>query len=237
MPFLTSTAGLYGYGRPLPLATGGNVAPPEPSGTLRLNIVGDTAVGTVATNLAAARTAQGYSNVTITYTSTLLNNYTGANLTTANFDVVCIYTNGAITFNASIGSNLNAYVASGGALVTGVFMWGNVPSLTNFTYTNNPYVYKGTQGTQVATMTKAVTHPITTNISTTVSNGAATFYTPTISTVGNATSIAGFPDGTSMVAIQTAPRRVGVNLFPPSGYVNIYRLYLNAILWAGGLLN
>ncbi len=233
MPLFTTLEGSFGYGRAQPSTVGGGGS--GPSGSLRLNIVGDSSVGTIATNLATARTAQGYSNVSITYTSTLLNNYTGANLTTANFDVVMIYTNGGITFNAAIGSNLNNYITSGGPVVFGVFMWGNVARLTNFTYTNSPYDYLGNQGTQTATMTKTVSHPITSNISTAVAGN--TFYTPSVVVQGTATSIATFPNGTSMVAYQTAPRRVAVNLYGVVGTANGYRLYLNAILWAGGLLN
>ncbi len=225
-------AGDFGFGRAQPSTIGGGSGP---SGSLRLNVVGDTSIGSVTAGLAAARTAQGYSNVTITYTSTLLNNYTGANLTTGNFDVVMIYTNGGITFNSAIGSNLNSYITSGGKVVFGVFMWGNVQALTNFTYTNSPYVYLGNQGSQTATMTKTVAHPITSNISTAVAGN--TFYTPSVVVQGTATSIATFPNGTSMVAYQTAPRRVAVNLYPLAGTVNAYRLFLNSVLWAGGLLN
>lgn len=234
MPLFTTMNGVFGYGRSQPSTLGGGGG--GPSGSLRLNVVGDSSIGTITTNLATARVAQGYSNVSITYTSTLLNNYTGANLTTGNFDVVMIYTNGGITFNSAIGSNLNNYITSGGPVVFGVFMWGNVTALTNFTYTNCPYAYKGTQGNQTATMTKSVAHPITSNISTAVTTGT-TFYTPSITAQANATSIATYPDATSMVAYQTAPRRVGVNIWPLAGTANCYRLYLNSILWAGGLLN
>jgi hypothetical protein len=233
MPLFTTMEGAFGYGRPPPVSTIG--PSPGPSGTIRLNIIGDSSVGSVAANLATARTAQGYSNVTITYTSTLLNNYTGANLTTANFDTLLVYTNGGITFNASFGSNLNSYIASGGPVVFGMFCWGNVGAITNFTYANSPYAYKGSQTNQTATMTKTVSHPITSNISTSVAG--ATFCTPTVTVQSNATSIATFPDNTSMVAYQTTPRRVAVNLYTVIGTVNGYRLFLNSVLWAGGLLN
>lgn len=231
MPVFASSGGAFGFGRPTPKPAGGG----GPSGSLRLNVIGDASIASVTTGLNAARTAQGYSNVTITYTSTLLNNYTGSNLSITNFDTLLIYTNGGITFNAAFGSNLNNYIASGGTAVFGVFMWGNVGAITNFTYTNNPYAYKGTQGNQAATMTKLVSHPITSNISTAVTGSS--FYTPTIVVQSDATSIAAYPDGTSMVAYQTAPRRVGVNLFPPGAAVNVNRLFLNSVLWAGGLLN
>ncbi len=230
MPFLASVGGNFGYGRP-PAQAGST-----PSGSLRVNVIGDSSVGSVITGLQTARTQLGYSNYTLTYTSTLLNNYTGANLSLANFDTLLVWTNGGITFNASFGSNLNSFITSGGPVVFGVFCWGNVARITNFTYTNSPYDYKGSQGNQIATMTKTVASPITSNISTAVTT-AGTFYTPTVVVQPNATSIATFPDATSMVATQTGPRRVAVNLFPVTGTANAYRLFLNSILWAGGLLN
>ena len=233
MPFLASTEGTYGFGRPR--AAAAPAPAPGPSGTVRLNIIGDTSIATVATGIATARTALGYSNVTITYTSTLLNNYTGSNLTTANFDALLVYTNGGITFNSNFGTNLNSYITSGGPVVFGVFSWGNVAAITNFTYTNCPYAYKGTQTTLTATMTKTVSHPITSNLSTAVTP-SPTFCTQAITVQNDATSIATFPDGTSMIAYQTSPRRVGVNLFPPNT-ANVYRTFLNSLLWAGGLLN
>lgn len=231
MPFMGSIEGVSGYGRPQVVQGGSG-----PAGTLKVNIIGDSSIGTVATNLGTARTALGYTNVTMTYTTTLLNNYTGSDLTTANYDVLLVYTNGGITFNSSFGTNLNNYITSGGKVVFGVFCWGNVSAITNFTYTNSPYVYKGTQGNQIATMTKTVAHPITSNISTAITT-SSTFFTNAVSVQPTATSIATFPDGTSMVATQTSPRRVGVNLYAVIGTANGYRLYLNSLLWAGGLLN
>jgi hypothetical protein len=115
-------------------------------------------------------------------------------------------------------------------------MWGNVAALTNFTYANSPYAFKGSQANQLATMTKSITHPITNNISTAIT-ATTTFHTPTVTVQATASSIATFPDGTSMVATQASPRRVAVNLYPPTNTVNMNRLYLNALLWSGGLLN
>ena len=226
-----SVEGAFGYGR-LFVASGGGGGP---SGSLRVNVIGDSSIASVITGLQTAKTALGYSNVTMTYTSTLLNNYTGSNLTLANFDTALLWTNGGITFNASFGSNLNSFITSGGPVVFGVFCWGSVPAITNFTYSNSPYAFKGSQANQVATMTKTVASPITSNISTNIT-ASATFYTPTVTVQSNATSIATFPDGTSMVATQTTPRRVAVNLYAVIGTAPGYQLYLNSLLWSGGLL-
>lgn len=236
MPFFASMESAYGYGRPAPVAaSSGGGGGGSPSGTMRVNVIGDTNVASVVTGLNTARTALGYSNVTMTYTQTPLSNYTGSNLTLANFEAAMVWTNGGLTFNAAFGSNLNNYITSGGPVVFGVFCWGNVQAITNFTYTNCPYAYKGTQSQLQGTMTKTVVHPITTNLSTAVTAGT-TFATQAITVQSNATSIATYPDGTSMIAYQTAPRRVAVNLFPPNT-ANVYRTFLNSLLWAGGLLN
>lgn len=233
MPFLSSAAATLAYGRPQAGGGGGS----GPSGSLKVNVIGDSSIGSVVTALGTARTSLGYNNVSITYTQTNLSGYTGSDLTTANYDVLVVYTNGGLTFNANFGTNLNAYIAAGGKVVFGVFMWGNVTAITNFTYTNSPYAYKGTQSTQTATMTVTQTHPITTGLPTTIA-GSGSFYTPSVVVQSDATSIASFPDGTSMVAIQTSPKRVAVNLYPPytSSNANQAKLTLNAILWAGGLL-
>lgn len=230
MPFITSVEGTFGYGRPPPPSGGGS----GPSGTMRVNVIGDANIATVITGLNTARTALGYSNVTMTYTNTPMTNYNGSNLTSANFDAAFVYTNGGITYNASFGTNLNAFITAGGPVVFGVFTWGNPAAITNFTYANSPYAFRGTQSSQTATMTKTVASPITANISTTVAG--STFYNPSIVVQATATSIATFPDGTSMVATQTGPRRVGVNLFPLNTAV-AYQLFLNSLLWSGGLLN
>lgn len=231
MPAVASIAGTYGFGRPRRAAGGAG-----PSGSLKVNVIGDSNVGSAVTGLNNARTAMGYTGVTVTYTQTSINNYTGSDLTTANYDVILVWMNGGLTINSNLGTNINTYISNGGKAVFGVFLW-NI-SITNLTYTNTPYVFRAAQNTETATMTVTVTHPITTNVPTTIAVGS-TFNHPTISVQATATSIATFPSGNSMVAYQESPRRVGINLF--GGYIgsfpNIARLYLNAILWAGGLLN
>jgi len=233
MPFLSSVESVGGFGRNVPSSGGGGLTP----GTLKVNLIGDSSVSTFATGLQTAKTALGYSTVTLTITQTALSNYTGSDLTTANYDVIVIWTNGGLTFNSSFGTNVNNYISNGGKVVFGVFCWGNVPAITNLTYTNTPYIYKGTQGNAVANMTVLLAHPITNGIPTSISGGASTFYTNSVSVQPTATNLATYPDATSMVAIQSGPRRVGINLWPGTGYVNLNKLFVNAIVWAGGLLN
>jgi hypothetical protein len=223
---------LAGYGRIRQPASSG------PSGPLRVLMLGDANRDTLITSLNTARTALGYTGVTITWTSTDSNNYAGTNLTTANYDVVVIYTNGSAVPASAGGTALNNYIASGGKVVFLTFCWGNVSAIPSFTYTNNPYVYNGSSATGfVPTLTVVGTHPITTGLGTTM--GTSVFRTSNIVLQGNATNLGWYPDGTtSMIAVQESPRRVGINFYPVSGVTsNGYQLILKSIVWAGGLLN
>lgn len=222
-----------GYGR-MKRPAGGS----EPSGTLRVLMLGDSNRNTLITNLNTAKTALGYSSVTLTWTSTDCNNYAGADLTIANYEVVVIYTNGGALPAGAGGTALNNYIAAGGKVVFGTFCWGNVSAIPNFTYTNNPYAYLGSSATGfVPTLTKIGTHPITDGIGTTL--GTSVFRSSNIVLQGTATNLGWYPGGTtSMIAVQNSPRRVGINIFFPSGLTsNGYQLIVKSIVWAGGLLN
>lgn len=222
-----------GYGRMRQPAGGGG-----PSGTLRVLMLGDSSRDTLIGNLNTAKTALGYTGVTLTWTSTFINGYAGADLTTANYDVVVIYTNGSALPAAAGGTALNNYIAAGGTVVFASFCWGNVTAIPNFTYTNSPYVYSGSSASGfVPTLTVVGTHPITTGIGTTL--GTSVFRSSNITLQGTATNLGWYPDGTtSMLAVQTGPRRVGLNFYPPSGLTsNGYQLMVKSIVWAGGLLN
>jgi hypothetical protein len=238
MPFLTSIEGTNAFGKGPP-ATGSTPAPPT---SLRLNIIGDSSTATVVSALNTARTAAGYTT-TITYTQTLIAaGYTGADLTTANYDVILVYMNGGLSVNASLGANINAYINSGGKAVFGVFLWniaisGFCSSIAD--PTNTPFKWRGAQSNEVATMTVTVVSPITTGVTTTLSNGQSTFNHPNLVAQPTATIIATAPSGNPLVATQISPRRVGINMFPVSmgSYANEAKLFLNAILWCGGILN
>jgi len=231
MPSLATFAGTQGYGR-------GARATAAPSGTIRVNIIGDSNIASIVTALNNAKTALGYPAVTITYTqSPIVAGYTGSNLTTANFDVLLLYMNGGLSVNASLGANINAFIAAGGKAVYGVFLW-NI-TISGLTYTNTPFVYRGAQSNEVATMTVTVVSPITTGITATLSNGASTYNQPSLVAQSDATVIATAPSGNSLVATQVNPRRVGINMFPGvlSSYSNAAKLFVNAIMWAAGVLN
>jgi hypothetical protein len=237
MPFISSIEGTNAFGNGPP-AAGGSPVPTS----LRVNIIGDSSTATIVTALNNARTAAGYTT-TMTYTQSLIAAaYTGADLTTANYDVILVYMNGGLTVNASLGANINAYINSGGKAVFGVFLWNiaisGFCSVTNDPV-NTPYKWRGAQSTEVATMTVTITSPITTGVTTTLSNNQSTFNHPNLVAQPTASIIATAPSGNPLVATQTSPRRVGINMFPVTigSYSNAARLFLNAILWCGGVLN
>lgn len=222
-----------GYGRIKPPASGGG-----PAGTLRVAMIGDSNRDTLITSLNTAKTALGYTGVTLTFTSISATNYAGADLSTANYDVAVIYTNGGAAPAAAGGTALNNYIAAGGKVVFMVFCWGNVIAIPNFTYTNSPYAYLGSSTSGfVPTITKIGTHPITDGLATSL--GTSVFRSSNIVLQGTATNLGWYPDGTtSMIAVQSAPRRVGINFFPVSGLnSNGYQMIVKSIVWAGGLLN
>ena len=205
-------------------------------------LFGDSSTGTVVTALNSARTAAGYTT-TMIYTQTLIAaGYTGADLTTENYDVIVVYMNGGLSVNASLGANINAYINSGGKGVFGVFLWNiAIAGFCSATAdpTNTPFKWRGAQGSEIATMTITVTSPITTGVPLALSNNNSTFNQPGLVLQPTATLLATAPSGNPLVASQTNPRRVGINMFPVSmsSFANEARLYLNAILWAGGVLN
>ena len=212
-----------------------------PITNIRLLIVGDSNVTTLSTNLQTARTDMGLTAQTLTITTQLIGaGYTGANLTTANFDVVLLYTNGGLAYNASLGTNLNTFLTSGGGHgVFGGFLWGNVGAVTNFNYANNPYAYKGTY-TLITTSTYSniVASPITTSAFLTGNTGSASANTPSPITVqADATSISQYSNGTSFIATQIAgaSRRVAINQYP-TNTTEYNRLFCRAIYWTVGAI-
>lgn len=230
MPTVASISGVIGYGR-AKISSG-----PLPN-TLRIAMIGDSNRDTLITNLNTAKTALGYTT-SLTYTSISATNYNGSGLSVANYDVAVIYTNGGAAPVAAGGTALNSFIAAGGKVVFLVFCWGNVLAIPSFTYTNCPYAYLGSSSSGFTpTITKIGTHPITDGLGT--SMGTSVFRSSNIVLQSDATNLGWYPDGTtSMIAVQSSPRRVGINFFPASGIAATgYQLILKSILWAGGILN
>jgi hypothetical protein len=203
---------------------------------IRLLIVGDSSASNLATYLQTARTSLGYS-ATLTITTQLIgSSYTGANMTTANFDCILVYTNGGLTYNSSLGTNMNAFVQSGGHMITAAFVWGNVSAITNFTYTNCPFQYLGSS--PVASIS-----PYTVVVDTTITRGLPTTFTTTsyfqsagIVAQSGTTVVATYPSGTAFIGTATigGVRQVGINTYPILNDTNLQKIICNAIYWAVG---
>lgn len=208
----------------------------NPLVNINLLIVGDSSVGTLATYLQTARTSLGYS-ATLTITTQLIGAaYTGANMTTANFDCVLVYTNGGLSYNAALGTNMNAFVQSGGHLISATFIWGNVAAITNFTYTNSPFVYLGASDTATnSPYTVVVDTPITRGLSTTFSP-TSSYQSATIVAQSGATVVATYPSGNPYIATATigGARQVGINMYPIFNETTAQKIFCNAIYWAVG---
>jgi hypothetical protein len=87
-------------------------------------IIGNSAAATLATALQSAKTDMGYVG-TMTFTTKNVfgvdSSYTGADISAVNYDVVILYSDGGSTPSATLGANLNTYVANGGRFIMGVY--------------------------------------------------------------------------------------------------------------------
>ncbi len=224
MPFISS-AGRRGFRTPKPSGGG------TPNyGSLKIKVIGDSSVATVATNLQSAFTSLGYTG-SLTFSSSHMNGtYTGSDLTTANYDVAIVYMNGGLN-TSTVGTNLNSFVTAGGKLITATFVW-NI-TITGFTYTNTPWIYSGSQGsTASTTYTKDISHPITDTLSTNLVT--TTFWTNnSLNLQSGATKIATLADTKPFISVwdKGTARLVGINYFPPQNNAIANRLIVRAIGW------
>ena len=202
----------------------------------RVLFLGDTSIDTVATNISQYITNTGYS---ITYSAVTMNTtYTGgSDITTDNYDVVFIYTNGGQTGGVGLSNNLVNFVNSGGSVVSGVFLW-NVyadgfahSAVTAFNKTD-------VQSFSVGSFTVVTPSPITNGIGTSLpssfSNG-----NPTL--VSGAVQLATFNDGVNCLAAKTvgSSTLVSVNAWPAninSNNSTICKMFGNSILYAAGVI-
>jgi hypothetical protein len=173
----------------------------------------------------------------------------GTDLPTANFDCVVVWTNAYQVYNSNFGTNLNNYVASGGNVVVCGAAFGNVPAITNFTYTNySAFDYNGSQSncSGIDPLT-TVDHPTVNNILALDLGGA--FFVGNISTTAGSTAVATWPScspnpGTAFIATKTSgsSKIVGFNLFLYTGlgfggYPKYYKFLCNCVYWAAGNLS
>jgi len=226
---------------------------PSATSVVRVKILGPTASGsysdptTLMATLAPAISTLGYTVQVSTSAIRVDGTYTGADLLPANYSCVVMWTDGNQTFNNSLGTNLNSYVAAGGNLVLGGASFGNVAAIPNFNYNSySAFAYSGTQS-NVNNL-----NPLTIQDHPTVDNVGAldigsAFFVPSINLTAGATSQAYYTScspapGTHFIATRTSPSRiVGMNLYIYTvlgyrGYPKYYTFLTNAIYWAAGTL-
>lgn len=202
----------------------------------RVLFLGDASVGTVATNIATYITNTGHS---ITYSAvTIGTTYNGVpDISTTNYDVVFLYTNGGQTGGAGLSNSLVNFVNSGGNVVSGVFLW-NVYAAgfahSAVTAFNKTDVQSNSVGSFTVTNPTSITNGIGTSLPASFSNG-----NPTI--VPGAVQLATFTDGVNCLAARTvgSSRLVSINAWPVninSSNSTICKMFGNAILYAAGVI-
>lgn len=198
--------------------------------------LGDTSVGTVASNISSYLTATGNS---ITYSAVTMGTTFDGNggITTANYDAVFIYTNGGQTGSASLGTAIQNYVNSGGNVISGVFLW-NVYSSGFPHSTVTAFDKTDVQSNSVGSFSVVTPSPITNGIGTSLpasfSNG-----NPTLSS--GAQQFATFTDGVNCLAVKTvgSSTLVSINAWPANistSNSTICKMFGNAILYATGVI-
>jgi hypothetical protein len=214
--------------------------PPTPS-TLRILVIGDANTSTVSTNLSSEIVLLGYNTPTIT-SQILGTTYTGSDINTNTYDVVLYWTNSSQTGAPALSTNLRSFVDSGGGLVTGTFIWNLRP--TGFDYNLTPYVGTVNQSSNGSgNMTIVVSHPITNNLNTGITNNNLIQNNLVTTLTSGSTTIATYTiGGTPYVGVNTVgtARLVGINGYFGSVMgirANLRRLVTNSVLWAGKLLN
>jgi hypothetical protein len=213
-----------------------------PMTNIRLLVLGDYAsqINGIINTIQTTRIFFGYTQ-TISTESYLINpTYTGSDITTEKYDVIIIYTNGGMTFNANLGFALNTFVAQGGNLILGDYSWGNVAPIKNLTYTNTPFVYNGRQTSMTTGTFTAVNHPITTGLGNTLTGIPAASIVQGISTQPRAASIATFASGSHFIAVQEIDRsrQIGFNMYLPFCVTDatFAKLLTRAIYWSVKLI-
>ena len=109
---------------------------PAPPPTLNLLVLGDSGASNIATGITTRLTALGYTGFTVN-SVTIGTSYTGSTdlANTNTYNTVLLYTNSSQTGAPALSTNLKNWVALGGNLVTGTFIWNLYPSGFDFTIT------------------------------------------------------------------------------------------------------
>lgn len=203
----------------------------------RVLFLGDTTVNTVASNISTYITATGHS---ITYSAvTIGTTYTGgSDITTANYDVVFLYTNGGQIGGAELSNNLLNFINQGGSVVTGVFLWNvyqagfSHSGITAFNKTDQQGNPPG--GNFIIVSPSTITDGVGLTLPTNFYN-----VNPTIVTGGS--QLATYSNGNNLLAVRNvgSSKLVSINAWPAhisSSTSNICKLFGNAVLYAGGVI-
>jgi len=238
------------------------VTTPTATTTLRIAAIGPGINAGIPANLSnllvSATTGQGYTvTPTVTpYTSAA--GYTGGDLTTANYDCAAVWTDTAQVFTGTFGSNLNAYVNSGGNLVMYGSAFGQNGTIPSFDYPNDSAfvssftsnIFRLSSGLGTV---QSIYHPTVANIP---SLEVTTDYiVSTLRTTAGTQGTSGaqvasyWPNanpgaGTNFVAVRDvgSAKVAGINLYlnttslSYASYPNYWKFMTNALYWAGGNL-
>ncbi len=213
--------------------------------SVRVNVIGPSEVASWYADIINKITSgknSAYPEVQLTITQTNNSAYSGSDLSTSLYDCVFIFADASYS-NASLGTNLNNYVSSGGGLVIAVFAIASV-RITNFTYTNCPVAFPGNQtmsSTSLGTYTSS--DPIMKGVSS-FNPGSSRYGAGSLTLNPGATTVASYNDSNILVAKQTigSARTVALNFFPPSttarsdfwsASTDGDKLMSNSIIWSG----
>jgi len=211
------------------------------SNSINLLILGDNSASAVASTLTTYFNKQPsytFSATSITITAT----YTGAGVTSGNYNAILLYSNSSNTGSLTMSKAIDSYVSTGGGFITAVFHWNL--HVTNFDLTLSPWIYTGVgQSSAVLNLTfSANSHPILVGLTALSLSGGSSYYLDQVTTLQpNAYNIATW-SGTTYPAISVgatgSARLVGINYWPTgiSTYPNSIPVFANAILWAAKLI-
>jgi hypothetical protein len=234
---------------------------PTATATLRIAAIGpgiNTGIPANLSNvLVSAVNGQGYTVTPVVTPYTSLAGYTGIDLTTANYDCAAVWTDAGQVFTGTFGSNLNAYVNSGGNLVMYGSAFGQNGTVPSFDYPNNSaFVSSFTsnifQLTSNLGTVQSIYHPTVANIPSleVTPDYIVTSLQTTSGTQGTsgARTASAWPNanpgpGTNFVAVRNVgnARVAGVNQYLNTSLnygsnTNYWRFMTNALYWAGGNL-
>jgi len=172
------------------------------------------------------------------------------------FDAVLVWSDNGFADADTLGDRLADYVDRGGGVVVAAVSFDAPDKLDpdalggrflaqNY-YAIQPGVDNVGNGRRRLGALAAADHPILKDVDT-VDGGPSTFHSPTATLTSGSTLVASWDNGDALVAVKTLgqARRADLNLFPPSGRIDlglwpfrpsndVPQLFVNALLWVAG---